>query len=113
MIDIVPISMATVLGFPIVDAMIVMTVRGLHGHNPFSPDKTHIHHRMMRLGFSHQQTVWVIYIAMFSCGLLAVLMRELSETQQFLIGVCYATLMFGSVYLLNFFDVKFGFDRNN
>ena len=107
-IEVVPISMATVLGFPIVDAMIVMSVRGLHGINPFSPDKTHIHHRLMRLGFSHRQAVWVIYIAMFSCGLLATFIRDLPESLQFTIGIAYATLMFGSVYLLNFFDFRLG-----
>jgi UDP-GlcNAc:undecaprenyl-phosphate/decaprenyl-phosphate GlcNAc-1-phosphate transferase len=97
---VLPVSMATVLGLPIVDAMIVMTNRMLHGKNPFSPDNTHIHHRLMDIGFSHQQTVLVIYAAMISCGLLAVLMRSLSETIQFAIGVIYATMLFGSVYVL-------------
>ena len=103
---VVPISMATVLGLPIVDAMIVMSNRILHGKNPFSPDNTHLHHRIMQLGFSHQQTVLVIYAAMVSCGILAVLIRPLSETMQFVTGVIYATFLFGSVYILQYAGFK-------
>ena len=104
---VVPISMATVLGLPIVDAMIVMTNRMLHGKNPFSPDNTHLHHRILELGFSHRQAVLVIYAAMVSCGLLAVLMRSLPETTQFVLGVIYATMLFGSVYILQYAGFKF------
>ena len=112
---VVPISMATLLGLPIVDAMLVMVIRMLHGKNPFAPDNTHLHHRIMELGFSHQQTVLVIYIAMVSCGLLAVLMRSLSETMQFTVGVIYATMLFGSVYILQYagFKIKSSSNNNN
>ena len=99
---VLPISMATVLGLPIVDAMVVMTVRMLHLKNPFSPDNTHLHHRLIALCFNHQQTVLVIYAAMVSCGLLAVMMRSLSEMIQFATGVIYATMLFGSVYILQY-----------
>ena len=98
---VLPVSMAIVFGLPIVDAMVVMTNRILHGKNPFSADNTHLHHRLMDLGFTHKQTVLVIYLAMISCGVLAVCIRSLSETLQFAIGVFYATMLFASVYLVN------------
>ena len=97
-IKVAPVSMAIVLGLPIVDAMLVMTNRMLHGKNPFAADNTHLHHRLMALGFSHAQTVLVIYVMMLSCGILAVAIRELPEWVQFYAGVAYATLMFGTVY---------------
>ena len=95
-----PISMAMIMGLPIVDAILVMTHRVVRGRNPFSADNTHLHHRLMALGLSHTQTVLVICVLMLSCGVLAVLMRGLQEWVQFYAGVGYATLMFGTVYWL-------------
>ncbi|MEE9551478.1 MAG: hypothetical protein V3V89_00385, partial [Gammaproteobacteria bacterium] len=98
--SVLPISMAIVVGLPIVDALLVMTIRMSHGRNPFLPDKTHLHYRLMSLGLNHPNVVWIMYFAMFSCGLLAVLVAELVEWQQFAIGGFYASLLFGSIYIL-------------
>lgn len=50
------------LGLPIVDTLTVMVRRIRAGKSPFSPDKSHIHHRLMEYGFSHAEAVGVIYI---------------------------------------------------
>lgn len=42
-----------VLCIPIFDAMRVMTARMLRGRSPFKPDKTHLHHLFIDMGFSH------------------------------------------------------------
>lgn len=97
---VVPISMAIVVGLPTVDAMLVMTGRMLKGHSPFRADNTHLHHHVMSLNLGHVTTVQVIHIAMFSCGLLAVVMNGRSEWLQFYIGTAYAILMFGSVFIM-------------
>jgi UDP-GlcNAc:undecaprenyl-phosphate GlcNAc-1-phosphate transferase len=101
-VSVAPVSMAIVMGLPIVDAILVMCNRILHGRNPFSSDNTHLHHRLLALGFSHPQTVLVMYLLLFSCGLLAVLLRPLAEWIQFYTGFAYATLIFGTVYVLQY-----------
>ena len=88
------------VGLPIVDAMLVMSFRVLRGHSPVLPDKTHLHHRLMALNLGHATVVRIIHVAMISCGLLAVLMIGQVEWLQFYVGVAYATLLFGSVYVL-------------
>ena len=50
------------LGLPILDTLTVMVRRIRAGRSPFSPDKSHIHHRMMEYGFSHAEAVGYIYI---------------------------------------------------
>lgn len=50
------------LGLPILDTLTVMTRRIRLGRSPFSPDKTHIHHRLMAHGFTHAEAVALIYI---------------------------------------------------
>lgn len=50
------------LGLPILDTLTVMVGRIRSGRSPFSPDKTHIHHRFMERGFSHASAVGTIYL---------------------------------------------------
>lgn len=42
-----------VLCIPVFDTLRVMTMRILRGRSPFSPDKTHLHHLFIDMGFSH------------------------------------------------------------
>ncbi len=50
------------LGLPILDTLTVMVRRIRAGRSPFSPDKTHIHHRLMEYGFTHAEAVGTIYV---------------------------------------------------
>lgn len=51
-----------VLGFAIVDGLIVAGARIIRGKNPFTtPDKTHLHHRFLAAGFSVPATVLSLY----------------------------------------------------
>ena len=52
-----------VLGFPIVDGLLVAGGRIIRKQNPFtSPDKTHLHHRFIAAGFSQRQSVIFLYL---------------------------------------------------
>ena len=42
-----------ILCIPVFDTLRVMTARMLHKRSPLWPDKTHLHHRFIDLGFSH------------------------------------------------------------
>jgi len=49
------------LAVPILDTLSVMVQRIGEGRSPFSPDKNHIHHKLLALGFRHHEAVTVIY----------------------------------------------------
>ena len=68
-----------VLGVPIIDTFWIIVRRLVSGSSPFTPDRGHIHHRLLDLGLSHASTVLVIYGI---CVLLAALTFVLSGTQQ-------------------------------
>jgi UDP-GlcNAc:undecaprenyl-phosphate GlcNAc-1-phosphate transferase len=68
-----------VLGVPIIDTFWIIVRRVAAGRSPFTPDRGHIHHRLLDLGLSHGQTVLVIYAI---CAGLAVLSLVLSVTEQ-------------------------------
>ncbi|MFN6946706.1 MAG: MraY family glycosyltransferase, partial [Cytophagaceae bacterium] len=56
-VDNAPAISLAVLFIPILDTLRVFVLRIAAGVSPFSPDKNHIHHRMMSFGFSQIFTV--------------------------------------------------------
>ena len=59
------------IGFPILDTLTVMAERIAKGGSPFKADKNHFHHKLMKLGLYHSESVLVIYFlqALFiGCG---------------------------------------------
>lgn len=65
----VPFVLA-VLCVPVFDTLRVMIVRMLMGNSPFRPDKTHLHHLFIELGFSHIGTTMSIIAMNFMVILL-------------------------------------------
>jgi len=61
-----------ILGVPIIDAFFVILGRILAGRSPYTPDKSHIHRRLLDNGFSHRSAVLVLYAitALLSIGAL-------------------------------------------
>lgn len=51
-LGIIPFTLA-VLCVPVFDTLRVMSSRIARGKSPFSPDKTHLHHLFIELGYSH------------------------------------------------------------
>lgn len=48
----VPLTLA-ILSIPVFDTLRVMSTRIMRGVSPFHPDKTHLHHLFIDMGFSH------------------------------------------------------------
>lgn len=57
-----PIFIFAILFIPLFDAARVFAERMRAGKSPFHPDKTHIHHKFLALGFSHRQTMVAIVL---------------------------------------------------
>ena len=57
----VPFTLA-VLSVPVFDCLRVMAIRIRDKRSPFSPDKTHLHHMFIGLGFSHLGTTLCIIV---------------------------------------------------
>ncbi|NDD22098.1 MAG: hypothetical protein EB094_09000 [Synechococcaceae bacterium WBA_3_309] len=50
-----------ILSLPLADMSAVIMGRVSSGRSPFYPDRRHLHHRLLRAGFSHRRTVVLIY----------------------------------------------------
>lgn len=54
-----------VLNIPVFDTLRVMTMRMLRGNSPFNPDKTHLHHLFIEMGYSHVATAGSLLLLNF------------------------------------------------
>lgn len=54
-LGLIPFTLA-VMSIPVFDTVRVMTTRIIRGGSPFSPDKRHLHHAFIEMGFSHFAT---------------------------------------------------------
>jgi UDP-GlcNAc:undecaprenyl-phosphate GlcNAc-1-phosphate transferase len=55
----------SILIIPIYDSARVILLRVIKGKSPFSADSNHIHHRLLRLNFSHTQVVLLLILTQF------------------------------------------------
>ncbi len=84
-----------VLGVPIIDTFWIIVRRLSHGGSPFTPDRSHIHHRLLDLGFSHRQTVLAIYGICLGLALLSMLVSGVTQLYAFLgIFVAFGLVLF-------------------
>jgi UDP-GlcNAc:undecaprenyl-phosphate GlcNAc-1-phosphate transferase len=85
-----------VLGVPIIDTFWIIVRRLSEGRSPFSPDRSHIHHRLLDLGLPHARTVLVIYGICIALAALALLLSEVTQLYAFLgVFVLSGLVLFG------------------
>lgn len=60
-VGLIPFTLA-VMCVPVFDTLRVMSMRILRGISPFNPDKTHLHHLFIELGFSHVGTTVMVLL---------------------------------------------------
>ena len=63
-----------VLGLPMFDTAFAIVRRVAHGQNPMSPDRGHIHHRLIDMGLNQKQAVAALYVMSSILGLSAVVL---------------------------------------
>lgn len=60
------------LGLPVVDTLFAMCRRLAKGQSIMTPDRGHLHHRLIDRGFSQKQAVLILYGISALCGLAAI-----------------------------------------
>lgn len=93
-----PITSSPALGFavlliPLFDTLRVFAIRILDRRSPFSPDRNHVHHFLLDLGFSHRKITLACGVVAIGFIAIAFLMRQMDTTV--IIGV----LLFASFSL--------------
>jgi UDP-GlcNAc:undecaprenyl-phosphate GlcNAc-1-phosphate transferase len=68
-----------VMGFPIFDVFMTIVRRLLQKKSPLQGDKQHLHHDLLRAGFSPRKTILIIYILSALFGLSALYLNSLQK----------------------------------
>jgi UDP-GlcNAc:undecaprenyl-phosphate GlcNAc-1-phosphate transferase len=85
-----------VLGVPIIDTFWIIVGRLTHRRSPFTPDRSHIHHRLLDLGLSHRNTVLVIYAICAGLGVMSLLLQGETQAYAFIsVFILSGLLLFG------------------
>lgn len=89
------------LGLPIFDTCFAILRRVSHGQSPMKPDRGHIHHRLIDMGFTQKQAVAVLYIISAILGLSAVVLTTIGVVRAmlFLLALCAAGAVAGKLFL--------------
>lgn len=103
-----PVAVAAVVALPIMDTLLVMARRARRGENPFRPDRTHLHHRLMDLGIPHAAVVAVLYVVTAAFGFQAWLLRGEREPVQFMAVLLLGAVVYLSLYAARAAGFRFG-----
>ena len=75
------------LALPLFDTLFAIIRRLLKGQNPMTPDRGHLHHRLIDMGLSQKQAVAVLYSLSAMLGLTAVVISTSGELRILLLCV--------------------------
>ncbi|MEZ4919696.1 MAG: MraY family glycosyltransferase [Saprospiraceae bacterium] len=87
-----PALAVSLLILPIFDTLRVFLLRILKGRSPFSPDKGHIHHVLLRYGLTHKQVVLCLVLATLTFVFLVILLDGLGPSKLLLIQLAIASI---------------------
>ncbi|MBO5960884.1 MAG: undecaprenyl/decaprenyl-phosphate alpha-N-acetylglucosaminyl 1-phosphate transferase, partial [Paludibacteraceae bacterium] len=74
-----PAFMIGLLAIPLFDTVRVMVTRIKQKKSPFSADKNHMHHLLLKMGLSHVQVTLVLLIVSLGSLALSLLLRHLAN----------------------------------
>ena len=91
------------LGLPIFDTCFAFIRRIAHGQSPMHPDRSHVHHRLIDMGFTQKQAVGILYVISAILGLSAVILTTSGALKAmiFLLAMCAAGVVAGKIFLSN------------
>ncbi len=90
-----------ILGLPIFDTCFAILRRIATGRSPMSPDREHIHHRLIDMGFSQKQAVATLYVISAILGLSAVILTTsgVVKAMLFFLTFCLAIAIVSKIIL--------------
>lgn len=100
-----PLEAAPAIGFailivPLFDTLRVFAFRILRKKSPFSPDRTHVHHFLLELGFSHRKITMLCVSFNIVLIMMAYFLRSFGTTIVVSLLMIFSCLLVFIVYIL-------------
>lgn len=81
---------------PLTDVVVSVVRRFLSGHSLFGADREHIHHKLLELGLTQRQVVWILYAFSGTCAVLSIVLVRGTDAALFpVIGILLLAVFFG------------------
>lgn len=90
-----------ILGLPIFDTIFAIVRRIMTGRSPMSPDRGHLHHRLLDMGFNQRQTVSILYTMTAALCLTAVVVSIKGYLRGALLIVAVLLISLASLRLMD------------
>lgn len=88
-----------VLGFPIIDGLWVVLRRLLRGESPFKPDRSHLHHRLLKAGLSIRGVVIFLWLISLIFGILGIISTAYGK----MVAIIILLIIMIIIYLILFY----------
>lgn len=99
----IPLS---VFALPLFDTLNAITRRVLSGKSPFSPDKNHLHHKLVGMGFTHKESVKILYAICALMGLVSVVFTDALFESAKLSKALIVLVVAIAILIINFIVMK-------
>lgn len=90
----------SVLFIPVFDTFRVFTTRLIKGVSPFKADRTHLHHYMLDMGFTHTDTVIVLIVANILIITVSLLMQDFNPNFAIFCILAISLGLFGILFYM-------------
>jgi UDP-GlcNAc:undecaprenyl-phosphate GlcNAc-1-phosphate transferase len=94
-----------IFALPVFDTTFAIARRLLHKKSPFTPDRGHLHHRLIDLGFTQKEAVGILYAICGIVGLVAVTLTDPFFKSDLIRSLALAAVAI-AVFVLNFLIMK-------
>jgi UDP-N-acetylmuramyl pentapeptide phosphotransferase/UDP-N-acetylglucosamine-1-phosphate transferase/glycosyltransferase involved in cell wall biosynthesis len=95
------------LGVPVIDALWSPVRRFILGQRIFMPDRDHIHHRLLKLGYTHRRAVLLLYAITIGMGVVSLTLIHAQDDRAALVlvvvgsGVIFAIRRLGYLHFID------------
>lgn len=95
-----------IFALPIFDAAFAIFRRVFSGKSPFTPDRGHIHHRLIDMGFTQKESVKILYAICGMLGLVAVFCTDAMFSSTRVIKAISIAVIALAILIINFLIMK-------
>lgn len=94
------------LAVPLVDTALAIVRRSLRAQPIFSPDRSHVHHRLIALGFTHRRAVLLLYLSACIAGISALFLIAAETLWEPFIVVCFVAGVLFAIQRLGYAELE-------
>lgn len=102
-----PVTALWIIAIPLMDMVAVMVQRTRRGSSPFLPDRTHLHHTLLRLGLNAQLTSLLICIIGAILAILGIYFEISGISEEIQLVVFMVVLLFYFLITQYIFQIKY------